>query len=183
MRFEAAPQLAVPYAAELRLRPLEAADLESWCAYLSQPGAVEHTSWAVQSVDDLRPALAMYNADPPDSPIRFAIVDVAAGRLAGTIGFHTISSINRTAEIAYDLHPDYWGRGIATAACLACLDWGFSQRGYVRIQATVLDTNRASARVVEKCGFVREGLLRRYRMVRRQPRDFWIYSVLSESAA
>ena len=44
------------------------------------------------------------------------------------------------------------------------------------IQATVLDTNQASVGVLERCGFEREGLLRHYRQVRGEPRDFWMYA-------
>ncbi len=55
-------------------------------------------------------------------------------------------------------------------------EWALRELGFARIQATVLDTNVASAGVLERCGFQREGLLRRYRLVRGEPRDFWMYA-------
>jgi RimJ/RimL family protein N-acetyltransferase len=60
--------------------------------------------------------------------------------------------------------------------------WGFGTRGYVRIQATTLETNAASARVLHKCGFEREGLMRNFRAVRGRPRDFWLYSIIPPAA-
>lgn len=49
--------------------------------------------------------------------------------------------------------------------------------GLWRVQATVLDANLASCRVLERCGFRREGLLAGYRLVRGQPRDVWMYAL------
>jgi len=88
---------------------------------------------------------------------------------------HTrIPSSNRTAEISYDIHPAWWGRGLASTCCAATADEGFAQAGHVRIQGTVVDSNAASARVLAKCGFGYEGTLRSFRMVRGVPRDCWL---------
>ncbi len=173
MRVEDAPKVGHE---AVRLRPIGHGDIAAWYAYLSLPHAVEHTSWNVSSPDELRPLVDWYESRDPASAIRFAICDVASAGLVGTIGFHTISLANRSAEIAYDLHPAYWGRGIATSCCNAVVAWGFEHQRYVRVQATTLEANRASLRVLEKCGFVREGLLSSYRIVRGTPRDFWMYA-------
>jgi len=158
------------------LRPVELSDVDVWYGYLSLPHAIEHTSWTLASADDLCALIASYHADVPGSPIQFAIIEKATKAFVGTIGFHTISDINRTAEIAYNLHPRFWGRGIATSCCQSLVRWGLTDGGFVRIQATALDTNIASARVLQKCDFELEGKLRRFRMVRGQPRDFWVYA-------
>jgi hypothetical protein len=68
--------------------------------------------------------------------------------------------------------------GIMRACVEALTGWGAMHHGYVRIQATVLDTNRPSMRVLEKCGFQYEGTLRHYRLVRGQPRDYLMYAWL-----
>ena len=163
-----------------RLRPLEHADIPAWYAFLRLPHVVEHTSWDLASADDLCASVDAYASDAPASSICFAIESVAEAALVGTIGFNAVSVVNRNAEIAYTLHPDWWGRGLATRCCRAVVAWGFSERGYVRIQGTALDTNQASMRVLEKCGFAREGKLRSFRLVRRQPRDYWMYSVIAD---
>ena len=162
------------------LRPIEQSDTEAWYAYLSLPHVIEHTSWRLTSSDDLRHLIDTYNSNIQDSPIQFAIVEKATQVFVGSIGFHTISEANRTAEIAYNLHPNYWGQNIATSCCRSLARWGLVEGGYVRIQATVLDTNLASRRVIEKCGFEQEGKLRHFRMVRGMPRDFWIYSITND---
>jgi ribosomal-protein-alanine N-acetyltransferase len=84
--------------------------------------------------------------------------------------------MNRTAEIAYDLSPRVWGKGIATSVCGQLVAWGHASAGLLRVQATVLESNTKSMAVLERCCFLREGLLRSYRLVRGRPGDFYMYS-------
>lgn len=165
----------------LRLRPLKPADIDAWYRYLSMPQVVEHSSWNLACASDLQPLLATFDPHDPRAPMRFAIVDGNA-TFVGAIGFHTISADGQTAEIAYDLDPAYWGRGIATACCQAVVAWGFERRGYACIHATALDSNAATARVLQKCGFSLQGKLPRYRRVRGVARDYWLYSKLRPGA-
>ncbi len=84
------------------------------------------------------------------------------GVLAGGIGLLPGEDIRvLTAEIGYWLGEPYWGRGIATAAVSAFTSHAFATLGLRRVFARVLEWNPASARVLEKCGYVLEGRLRR----------------------
>ncbi|MBY4771473.1 GNAT family N-acetyltransferase [Burkholderia ambifaria] len=162
--------------AGLSLRQLERTDLDAWYAYLSNLEVIRHTSWNLHSRDDLLPLFDGIDSAQPDSIRRLAIVDDASGALAGTIGLHTVSTANRSAEIAYDLAPPHWGRGIASAVCASVTAWAFAEGGFMRIQGVVLTSNAGSARVLQKCGYRYEGLLRAYRMVRGVPGDFAMYA-------
>jgi len=95
-----------------------------------------------------------------------------------TVGFHTISALNGTAEVTYDVAPAHWGRGIASAACRAATLWGFEAKGWHRVQATTVLPHVRSQRVLERCGFRREGLVRHFRRVRGVPTDYWLYSAI-----
>lgn len=161
------------------LRPLERQHLAAWFAYLSRPEVFEPTSWNLHSENDLLPLFDSYESTHSGSPRRLALIDQDSGALAGTIGFHTISELNRSAEVAYDLAPAYWGRGIASAVCRALVDWSFGEYGYVRVQGTVLETNLASEQVLRKTGLHYEGLLRGYRQVRGRPGNFKMYARLN----
>ena len=176
MRVDALPRVSD---ASLRLRHLERDDVEEWNRYLSAPGSLAHSGRTPTCSVNLMQLVASCNSTAPDSPIRFAIVEAANGRLVGSIGFHTISMQDKTAEIAFDVNPVRWGRGIATTCCRALTDYGFTELGFVRIQATALDTNMASVRVLEKCRYHREGTLRAYRIVMNRPRDFFLYARLT----
>ena len=174
MQYSALPLLDHPLAA---LREMWADDVEPMFRILSQTAVYEHTSWNVTAPSDLQAYGAQERS--AGSMTRFAIVRRDGGEFIGSAGFHTVSALNRTAEIAYDLAPEVWRHGIARAACEALTRWAFEHVGLVRVQGTTLATNVRSQRVLERCGFEREGLLRRFRMVRGTPGDFWMYSRLS----
>jgi RimJ/RimL family protein N-acetyltransferase len=163
----------------IALRRLVYEDLPHWYAYLSDPSVIEHTSWDLRGPETLAALLRRYECEDPAAPLRFAIIDERLGSLLGTIGLHTISLEHRSAELAYDLARPAWGRGIATAACGAVTAWSYTTLGLLRLQATVLDTNVRSERVLLKCGFAFEGLLRAYRQVRGAPGNFKMYARLA----
>lgn len=158
------------------LRPLRKNDLERWAAYLNDPVVFRHTSWNHPQVADLEAYVGSDLPADPDSRLRIAIASTADDRLLGTIGFHTVSTVNRSAEIAYDLHPEAWGAGVATHMVELMVRWVHSVAGIRRVQATVLESNHRSSRVLERAGFEREGLLRSYRWVRGAPGDFLMFA-------
>jgi len=84
------------------------------------------------------------------------------GQLAGGCGLEQGEGVfRRSAHLGYWLGEAYWGRGIATAATRALVKWAFGERDFVRLEAGVFSWNPASARVLEKVGFVREGVHRK----------------------
>ena len=115
-------------------------------------------------------------AEGKDS-LRWAIVD-SSDSLLGTVGLNEISRVHGRAELAYDLDPRQCGRGLATHAARAVIAWAQNAMCIQRIQATILDSNLSSIAVAERIGMQREGLMRQYRKVRGQARDFWMYAVV-----
>lgn len=162
----------------LMLRPIEYSDAAAWFEYAGNAEVMQHTSSSVRALEDVHSIIGRINAPDAGTPIHFALCNEADGRFIGSVGFHTVSVLNRTAEITYDLHPSQWGKGIATAACAATAAWGFSSQGFVRIQATVLEVNAASIGVLRRCGFQFEGKLRNFRIVRGTPRDYLLYAII-----
>lgn len=77
----------------------------------------------------------------------------------GGIGIHPLDDVHRrSAEIGYWLSESCWGRGIATDAVRAIVPVAFKTFDIIRLQAGIFANNRASMRVLEKCGFVREAV-------------------------
>ncbi len=66
------------------------------------------------------------------------------------------------AEVGYWLAKACWGRGVMTAVVQRVCQHAFEEFGLAKITAHVFAHNPASARVLEKCGFQQEGLLRRH---------------------
>jgi RimJ/RimL family protein N-acetyltransferase len=162
--------------AGFRLRPVELDDIPMWYEYLRRPHVVEHTSWNLAAESDLDAVVSRFNSTDAASPIRFVIEKTYSRQFAGTIGFHNISLESQTAEVGYDLHPDFWGRGIATTACNAVTSWGIHVRGFVQVHAITLETNEKSNQVLRRCGFDFEKVLPALRLVRGAPRDFLLFS-------
>lgn len=97
-------------------------------------------------------------AHQPESD--FAIA--SAAEVIGGIGMQRQSDVHRlSAEVGYWLAEPFWNRGIATAALRAFSDWAFATTPLERLYAGVFEWNTASARVLEKAGYVCEGRLRR----------------------
>lgn len=86
----------------------------------------------------------------------------ASGDVVGSIGMYRFDGRQRyTGTIGYMLGPHAWGRGYASEALAALSDAAFAQTDVARLDAHVYAWNPASCRVLEKCGFVREGVLRK----------------------
>jgi len=94
------------------------------------------------------------------SPVTgFAII--VDGELAGGVGLHPqAGESGGIAKFGYWLGRAYWGRGLATEAGRLLVQHAFRAFDLRRLEARVAAPNCASARVLEKCGFTREGILR-----------------------
>src|SRR5262249_53744092 len=82
----------------------------------------------------------------------------------------------RSAKFGYWLAEDFWGRGIMTAAVSTTAEFALEQFDLVRLEAPVFEWNPASMRVLEKCGFQREGVLRRRSCTDGQVIDAVLYA-------
>ncbi len=83
------------------------------------------------------------------------------------------------AELGYVLARSYWGNGYMTEAVSAVVDWLLSVPEVHRVWAVCDTANLASARVMEKVGMTREGILKRWTVhpnVSSEPRDCFVYA-------
>ena len=99
--------------------------------------------------------------------------------LIGTVGL-AIADLDHQAEIGYWFGREYWGNGFCTEAVVAVLGYGFEKLGLHRIFAQHIARNRASARVLEKAGFSKEGVLRQHARKWGVFEDVVCYGMLSK---
>jgi RimJ/RimL family protein N-acetyltransferase len=98
------------------------------------------------------------------------------GEAAGGIGYSPHQDVERvSAEIGYWLAEPHWGRGIMTEALRAVTAHAIA-RGLLRVYAVPYEWNAASARVLEKCGYVLEGRMRRSAIKDGQVIDQLLYA-------
>jgi RimJ/RimL family protein N-acetyltransferase len=99
------------------------------------------------------------------------------GETVGGIGYAPGTDVERySAEIGYWLGEAFWGRGIVTEALSLVTAHIFAHRSVLRLFALPFADNLASARVLEKAGYEREGLLRRSSVKAGRPKDQLIYA-------
>ena len=82
------------------------------------------------------------------------------GVVIGSIGLFDIDHESDSCEIGYSLGSRWWGKGYATEAVSAVLDFAFHSIGAHRVQAMYHPDNLASKRVLEKVGMRYEGVIR-----------------------
>jgi RimJ/RimL family protein N-acetyltransferase len=112
-------------------------------------------------------------------PRHFAVL--VDGALVGGAGVEPMPEFGgRCANLGYWLGSREWGRGIATAVVEALVPYAFGTLGVARLQATVFGWNPASARVLEKNGFLREGRLRNAVSKNGEVTDLLVYGLLLE---
>jgi len=165
--------------ARLRLRPFRPDDAAE-VARLACRAEIAATTLAIPHPYTLADAEAWIAGQPgaaaSGSAFLFAITD-RSGVLLGTIGLHVVP-IHRRAELGYWIGVEHWGRGYATEAGRAVLDFGFGPLALNRIEAHAFPENPASSRVLEKLGFRFEGLLRHHVVKGGVPRDGRFYAVI-----
>ena len=117
---------------------------------------------------------------PQKRSIYWAIALKESNKMIGTAGFNLISFPNSRAEISYDLSPEYWGRGIMLKSINGILKVADVALELVRIQATVIIDNERSIKVLERTGFKKEGLLKKYEVAEGEHKDYYMYSRVIE---
>jgi RimJ/RimL family protein N-acetyltransferase len=99
------------------------------------------------------------------------------GEAAGGIGIERLTDVERVStEIGYWLGQEYWNRGIVTEALKAVTSEVFRTLDVMRIFALPFADNPGSIRVLEKAGYVREGVLRDSTIKDGQLRDQFLYA-------
>jgi RimJ/RimL family protein N-acetyltransferase len=101
------------------------------------------------------------------------------GAVAGGIGY-TLGAYEArlTATIGYWLAEPFWGRGIATAALEHLTQYAFEAHALRRISSVVMSPNIASMRVLEKAGYVREGVMRNAVVKRGEVYDLVLFALV-----
>lgn len=167
----------------LRLRPPVVGDAAAiFATYAQDPEVARYVTWRPhRSTKDTRAYLRdCAEGWDKSGPFTWAITLRENGRLMGTI---ELRPLGHRVEVGYVLGRAWWGRGFMTEVMRAVTDWALAQPDIYRVWAVCDVDNRASARVLEKAGLEREGMLRRWALanVSAVPRDCWCYARVKEA--
>jgi RimJ/RimL family protein N-acetyltransferase len=111
----------------------------------------------------------------------YVIADADDERLLGGITLHHLDPMRDAVEVGYWLFREARGRGVATRAVGALAAHAFAN-GLCRVEAHVRLGNDASERVLERLGFEREGVRRKFLRHEGRRVDATIFSLLAEDA-
>jgi [ribosomal protein S5]-alanine N-acetyltransferase len=148
----------------LRLRPLEAGDLDAWHRRIfSDPEVTRYLPVREPISRELAAErLATFvDAWKTRGFGVWALVETDSDQLVGHCGFVTPDTRDRV-ELIYALGQDWWGRGLATEAGAASLRHGFNVLGFGEVHGLAFPDNEPSIRVMLKLGFVFDGTTRRF---------------------
>jgi ribosomal-protein-alanine N-acetyltransferase len=148
----------------LTLRVLGPQDADSLVTLYSNPDVLHYyDAEPMRTLNQARDLIGFFaGAFAEQSAMRWAITRRGAPQtLIGTCGYHGITrrGSDLWGMVSYDLMPDHWGQGIMTEALHVVIEYGFDGLGLRRIEAETLPGNQASARVLEKLGFVEDANL------------------------
>ena len=129
--------------------------------YANDPEVTRYLSWPRHtSVEDSKRFIVFSDCEWERWPVGPYLVESKEnGLLLGSTGLAFESSLR--ASTGYVFRKDAWGKGYATEAVRAVVEIGRTA-GLTRLYAVCHTVHTASAHVLEKCGFLREGLLRRH---------------------
>ena len=166
--------------ARLRLRPLVAADAGALFALYSDPVVMRYWStppWADRAQADELIA-AEVAAMAGGQHLRLALTRLQGGALIGTCSLFSFHAASRRAEIGYALARAAWGTGLMGEALDALAAFAFTELQLNRLEADIDPRNTASAKSLERLGFIKEGCLRERWIVGDEVSDAAMYGLL-----
>jgi len=145
------------------IRGLKSEDADSLYQFMSDRDVTKFMSLHADKLEQVRSWIeVMIERFEKRQAIYWVIADVKEGQVIGRCHYLYVNHEHSRGEIGYCLTKAYWGQGITTKAITAIVKYGFEHLELNRIEATVSSENYASARVLEKVGFVKEGTLRQH---------------------
>jgi ribosomal-protein-alanine N-acetyltransferase len=167
----------------LRLRKVKFEDAEAiFREYAQDPEVTRYVSWqAHQSLDETRAYVrSCLLAWDTGKAFNWVVESREESRLMGMI----VARVNPAKwELGFVLARRHWGCGYMTEAVKAVIDWAQRRGGIYRVWAVCDIDNGASARVMEKAGMRREGILKRWSIhpnISAEPRDSYCYAIIKE---
>jgi RimJ/RimL family protein N-acetyltransferase len=165
--------------ARLVLRPIAIEDAAPiFDAYAQDPEVTRYVIWQPhRSRRDTEAYIGHCMAMPPDVSRTYVLVGHEDDAIRGALDLRLPAP--HRLEFGYVVARDSWGQGLMTEALTEIVDWALTQPGIFRISAVCDVENIGSARVMEKAGLAREGLLRRWLVhpnISDEPRDCFSYA-------
>jgi RimJ/RimL family protein N-acetyltransferase len=163
----------------LLIRRFRPEDSTALAGYRSDPDVARYQSWtAPLSTEEADELVRTFRAGDPVRPGWFQYAIEAEGVLIGDVGVGRHDN-GMQAEIGFTLAKPWWRRGYAYEAVSRVLEQLFAADGLYRVSAECDARNQASARLLDRLGFRREGLRRAHTWIKGQWTDDLLFGLLA----
>ncbi|WP_125076286.1 GNAT family N-acetyltransferase [Pseudoxanthomonas sp. SGT-18] len=150
------PQGPVIETERLVLRPPQAADFERYAELLTDEHACRFIGGSASRAAAWRKFLQMPGAWMVQGFAMFSVIDRATGLWLGQSGPWRPEGWPGN-EVGWSFHPQAWGRGYATEAATAAIDWAFAELGWDHVIHCIDPENLPSQRVAQRLGSRNQG--------------------------
>lgn len=163
----------------LVLRQITESDGEGLFGIFADDQVTHHYAWDAFTSVEQGHQLAAHTAEQfrRREAIRWGLLLPGTPHIIGTCGFTRWNRDNQFAVLGYDLARPYWRRGLMSETVAAVMRLGFERMALHRVEATVLTGNTASATLLSRAGFHREGVLRGRVRKAGAFRDVWMFGI------
>ena len=159
----------------LLLRPMTREDVPALCQWM--PDKALYTYWGKNpGKAEKNPALLFDKEEKPAKRFHLGIALKENNQVIGDLWVYLIEN-DRMASVAIRLSGSHHGKGYGTESLSAITDFCFAKTELQRLWAEVDIRNVASQRILEKCGYLKEGHIRQGKMVNTWC-DYYIYGIL-----
>ena len=164
----------------LVLRPLREDDAAALFAMYSDPQFTRFWSFAPMTrLEQVSEYLSRLLKDSTSGKTLICALELrSSGQMIGTCTLFNLHEPCLRAEIGFGVRREFWGHGYTQEATGALIEHAFKSLPLRRLEADIDPRNAASARVLERAGFVREGLLRERWVVGGEASDRALYGLL-----
>ena len=147
-------------------------EVSPWLGWCHENYSIEETRAFLRSRDDKSQGDEWYS---------FGVFDRNdGGRFLGGVGLNFINRVHQFGNLGYWVRTSAAGKGVASRASRLVAGFGFEELGLHRIEILAAVSNIASQRVAEKIGAAREGVLRKRLLIRGEPQDAVMFSLVPE---
>lgn len=145
----------------LLLRQFTDDDLDNVFQGLSNPETIRYYGIRFNSREATKEQLYWFTTlEESGKGIWWAICSADNNEFYGAVGLYNIKMEHRKAELGYWLLPTAWGKGYMSQALSEVLLYGFKDRNLHRIEAFVETGNSPSQKILERYGFLKEGMMK-----------------------
>jgi len=159
---------------KVTIRPQKISDAKRFYEILNNPNFIYLTTHVGSIREEIK--FLQKNAEKRRKNLEHNFTILYDGKIVGALGMKINQQRKYIGEIGYFIDENYWGKGIATKAVKELEKIGFKKMKLSRIEIIMDTRHKASEKVAIKCGYTKEGIMRKYIENAGKRSDVYLYA-------